>query len=406
MDAVEARRRTHVAVLTVSSMVCGGMVAAIGPSIDSFSVSTGLDEAGIGLAIMHNRIAKLIGLGLWTLYANALQRGGGYGLKPRTLMAGCMLATSMLSLAIAHVHSSVVLRASLAIFGVCYGIVDSASLQLAIWSSDSLDKSRLSVATVSAGFTVGATVAPIVVAAALKMGGSAHPGFTFLALLGALGMALFLGAPPLPTGPMRQAALVEGSKGVADLDADGKGERRGLLGGEAEAEEGAACGPGLPGGAVLSGGAVLPLGVDDGRGRRRPSVLVPIAISVVLFCLTSVEHAVATQAAGRKRPVAAARRDRPEPRGPTDQSPPPRPPAPRPTAVPLPLGRRATGAEPQAQSHRRRATGAEPQAVVLRVVRSEAEGKEALTRSTAWPRAGGCPPSARAWAASTRRRWP
>ena len=30
----------------------------------------------LGMAIMHNRITKLIGLGLWTIYANALQRGG------------------------------------------------------------------------------------------------------------------------------------------------------------------------------------------------------------------------------------------------------------------------------------------------------------------------------------------
>ena len=149
--SVEARRRTHIAVLTISSMVCGGMVAAIGPSIDSFAYATGLDQASIGLAIMHNRIAKLVGLGLWTVYANALQRGGGFGLRPRTLMAGCMLVTSLLSLAIAHIHwSHLVLRASLAAFGMCYGIVDSASLQLAIWSSDSIEKSRLSVATVSA----------------------------------------------------------------------------------------------------------------------------------------------------------------------------------------------------------------------------------------------------------------
>ena len=38
----------------------------------------------------------------------------------------------------------------------------------------------------SAGFTLGATVSPIVVAAALKMGGTAHPGFSFLAVVGAL----------------------------------------------------------------------------------------------------------------------------------------------------------------------------------------------------------------------------
>ena len=255
-------------------MVCGGMVAAIGPSIDSFASSTGLDEATIGLAIMHNRAAKLVGLGLWTVYANALQRGGGFGLEPRTLMAGCMLATSLLSLAIAHIHSSVVLRVSLAVFGLCYGIVDSASLQLAMWSSDSLDKSRLSVATVSAGFTVGATVAPVVVAVALKMGGTAHPGFSFLALIGALGMLGFLCAPPLPTGPKT-------------------GERCELLGGDAEEEE-VGGGPGLSSGTQPSGGAVSPPGFGDGRGRRKPSVLVPISISVVLFSLTSVEHAVAT----------------------------------------------------------------------------------------------------------------
>ena len=186
------RRLTIIVPLTASSLVCGGMVAAIGPSIDSFVASTGMDEATLGMAIMHNRITKLIGLGLWTVYANALQRGGGFGLKPRSLMAACMLATALLSLAIAHIHSSFVLRVSLAIFGLCYGIVDSASLQLAMWSSNSLDTSRLSVATVSAGFTVGATVAPMVVATALKMGGSAHAGFEFLACVGFLGMALFL----------------------------------------------------------------------------------------------------------------------------------------------------------------------------------------------------------------------
>lgn len=205
------RRLTIIVPLTASSLVCGGMVAAIGPSIDSFVASTGMDEATLGMAIMHNRITKLIGLGLWTVYANALQRGGGFGLKPRSLMAACMLATALLSLAIAHIHSSFVLRVSLAIFGLCYGIVDSASLQLAMWSSNSLDTSRLSVATVSAGFTVGATVAPMVVATALKMGGSAHAGFEFLACVGFLGMALFLCSPPLPTGPTRQAALIQGA---------------------------------------------------------------------------------------------------------------------------------------------------------------------------------------------------
>ena len=66
----------------------------------------------------------------------------------------------------------------------------------------------------SAGFTLGATVSPIVVAAALKMGGTAHPGFSFLAVVGGVGFAGFLCAPPLPTGPMRHAALPDGSPGA------------------------------------------------------------------------------------------------------------------------------------------------------------------------------------------------
>ena len=144
----------------------------------------------------------------------------------------------------------------------------------------------------SAGFTLGATVSPIVVAAALKMGGTAHPGFSFLAVVGALGFAGFLCAPPLPTGPMRHAALPDGSPGAGGVGGGkgGKGERRELLGEEAEeaaaeaAEAGGRC-----------GGALAAPGYGEGRGRRQPSVLlVSTAIGLVLFCLTSVEHAVAT----------------------------------------------------------------------------------------------------------------
>jgi hypothetical protein len=142
---------------------------------------------------------------------------------------------------------------------------------------------------VSAGFTLGATVSPIVVAAALKMGGTAHPGFSFLAVVCSLGFAGFLCAPPLPTGPMRHAAPPDGSPSFGG-GKGGKGERRELLGEEAEeaAEEAAEAGG-------RCGGALAAPGYGEGRGRRNPSVLlVSTAISLVLFCLTSVEHAVAT----------------------------------------------------------------------------------------------------------------
>ena len=109
-------------------------------------------------------------------------------------------------------------------------------------------------------------------------------------------MVLFLCAPPLPTGPMRQAVLMaaDGAPGASPCGKGGKGERRELLGEDDEEEEEEEEeeeakeeeGHGLEGGAEPSGG--------EGRGRGKPSLLVPVSISVVLFCLTSVEHAVAT----------------------------------------------------------------------------------------------------------------
>ena len=83
MDDNPSRATWAVALLTATAACGGGMVAAIGPSIEAFARSTGLDPSQLGTAVMAGRLAKMVGLLAWTVYAQALQQGQGRVPPPR-----------------------------------------------------------------------------------------------------------------------------------------------------------------------------------------------------------------------------------------------------------------------------------------------------------------------------------
>ena len=120
-----------------------------------------------------------MGVAAWTVVARAHQRGD-HRISSGALMAGCMAASAALALAIAHLRSSgPALQASLTLFGFVYGVTDTAAMQLSLWAAGgaSARDQRTAVSTVSAGFTVGAVMMPVLTATSLAFGGDAYASF-------------------------------------------------------------------------------------------------------------------------------------------------------------------------------------------------------------------------------------
>ena len=135
---------------------------------------------------MLNRLVKIAGVLAWTTYANRVQGHSCY-VQPRTVMATVLLCTCGVSLALAHAPKSAgSLRVLLMLFGFAYGIFDQGSMQLALWYSETSANKRTAMAAVSTGYGLGAILTPLLVAVALKVGGSAYTAFDGLAVLAAL----------------------------------------------------------------------------------------------------------------------------------------------------------------------------------------------------------------------------
>ena len=98
--------------------------------------------------------------------------------SPRALVVLVMLSETILARLLAHVRTSKgTLRFALVSFGLCYGVTDSAAMQLALWCGGGSSKDRrAAIATVSAGFTAGAFLTPMVMAVALADGSASNDG--------------------------------------------------------------------------------------------------------------------------------------------------------------------------------------------------------------------------------------
>ncbi len=158
---------------------------------------------------MLNRLVKIAGVLAWTTYANRVQ-GHSCHVQPRTVMATVLLCTCGVSLALAHAPKSAgSLRVLLMLFGFAYGIFDQGSMQLALWYSETSANKRTAMAAVSTGYGLGAILTPLLVAVALKVGGSAYTAFDGLAVLAALVSLLHVFLTP-PVSPVRYSPVLEG----------------------------------------------------------------------------------------------------------------------------------------------------------------------------------------------------
>ena len=170
----------------------------MGPSLPAFQASTGLGAAGLGRLILINRLSKLVGTFAWTAYAKQLINRGTAVPSPRLLLCMCMLMASASAAVIASPalrDSKLALQSALAFFGVSYGFTDPAFTLLTIWSlQDSARHQRTHVGYLNAGYTLGALVTPLIVAALLSWGdGSCYPVFYIIAAAAAMaGLALMV----------------------------------------------------------------------------------------------------------------------------------------------------------------------------------------------------------------------
>eukprot|EP00316_Scyphosphaera_apsteinii_P011899 CAMPEP_0119339256 /NCGR_PEP_ID=MMETSP1333-20130426/97897_1 /TAXON_ID=418940 /ORGANISM="Scyphosphaera apsteinii, Strain RCC1455" /LENGTH=440 /DNA_ID=CAMNT_0007350749 /DNA_START=226 /DNA_END=1548 /DNA_ORIENTATION=+ len=150
-------------------------------------IATGLSSAALGRAVFINRCSKLLGTFFWTAYARTLQEDRDVMLPPRIVLCSCLLVSAACALAIASPvvrGSALVLQTSLALFGISYGFTDPGFTLLTIWKlHDSARQQRTHVAYLNAGYTLGALMAPALLAVSLSTGGSCYFCFYALAAL-------------------------------------------------------------------------------------------------------------------------------------------------------------------------------------------------------------------------------
>ncbi|KAL3931599.1 MAG: hypothetical protein SGPRY_001056 [Prymnesium sp.] len=197
----------------------GGMIGAFGPSLQMLERATGLTEYEVGKFVMQNRVSKLVGTLAWCGYAKLVQDerrlGRMRGKLTHQLMA-CMLATTALfSLVIGNLASSgTALQFSLICWGFVYGVTDSGVTSLTLWRWAHDDRRRrFDVALLNSGFTVGALITPVLVAASLRYGGGR---WTFdVIAAAAVGLcALF---PYLPNASVPLSTAEEAEAAAADM---------------------------------------------------------------------------------------------------------------------------------------------------------------------------------------------
>jgi len=207
------RPSLQIALLTSAAAVNGMIVAAIGPSLQTLSAATGMSQQHLNSVIIHNRFAKIVGLLVWTCYANNV--GRVRWLPPRFFMAGCLAVMALAAATLTQLRSSrVALHGALVAMGLAYGISDTGLYQLSLWGSSSDRARRAAFAIVASGFTMGAFLSPMVIAASTStssLGGAyvAYAALALLATLSALGLAC--------AGPMHRPTEDEAST-AADVE--------------------------------------------------------------------------------------------------------------------------------------------------------------------------------------------
>lgn len=191
----------------------GGLVGLLGPALPTFQSSTGLSQAGLGRAVLINRLSKLAGTFAWTLYARRLERRDLRVPPPRVLLASCMVAAAGCALAIAAPalrSSPLALQASLAAFGAAYGFTDPGFTLLTLWSLHGRPtEQRTHIGYLNAGYTLGALATPALVAVSLAAGGDVYACFYALsasATLAAIALAATTAASHAAVVPPRRSA--------------------------------------------------------------------------------------------------------------------------------------------------------------------------------------------------------
>ena len=249
---------------SIANAVNGGLVGAVGPSLPAFQASTGLGAAGLGRLVLLNRCSKLLGTFAWTAYAKQLINRGTAVPSPRLLLCICMLMASASAAVIASPalrDSKLALQSALGFFGVSYGFTDPGFTLLTIWSlQDSARHQRTHVGYLNAGYTLGALVTPLIVAALLSWGdGSCYPVFYIISAVAAMaGLALM-------------ASPVASHEGVSP---------------PAAAEKTASTPEGTP---LQAKDRAAAAATDPWR-----DTIIVAGMSVILCCVTGCEHGVAT----------------------------------------------------------------------------------------------------------------
>ncbi len=266
---------THCCSLTVlyfwMSAINGSLVGALGPSLDSIGRNTGLRDGALGRYVLQNRLCKFAGTLLWCFYSHRLQRRGSTG-QPHTLFAMLLLVSAASAFTIGSATTPKALQLGMLCSGVSYGITDSGITSLTVWRWEHEDRRRrFDLALINAGFTVGALLSPMIVAASLRFAAhraavsAHHSRWVFEVISGGcvmLAMALFMQAPvTLP--PSEDAASAKPNGEYAN-------------------------------GAASAIHGLYAEGAHGSKGRRLYAASFIAAMALALGCITGAEHSMAT----------------------------------------------------------------------------------------------------------------
>ena len=217
--------------------VNGAIVAALGPSVEALERATGLGDRAIGNCVLQNRLAKLAGATLFGWYAQrasrsrgreayterldgTLERAPAASWRPHAILAAMMVLSAACSGALAFAALGALgLQLTFVLSGLSYGVSDTGASMLTLWRwAPDVRMQRVDIAMLNAGFTIGASVSPALVALSLRLGDHRRT-FQLLGLAACVEAALLpcAAAPP----PQEDAA---DAKELGDGDGDGDGD--------------------------------------------------------------------------------------------------------------------------------------------------------------------------------------
>ena len=261
LDAFLSRMGGSLAVIYFLVMaVNGALIGALGPSLEPIGRACRMNDAELGQLILQNRICKFVGNLIWCAYANRLQHpDGGVG-RPHSVFAGLMLLSASSAITLGAGEQKMAVQVALLSWGIAYGITDAGVTSLTVWRwAHDNRRRRIHVAVLNAGFTVGALIGPGLVALSLRYGGGRW-AFFFIAAAAFCACAL-LGWQPGVLLPVTQRSSGMGQGSGSRIDSD------------------------------LAG---YPPRFNGADKRLRYESLFTIAMSIVVYCITSTEHGMAT----------------------------------------------------------------------------------------------------------------